>query len=153
MKKSLATLTFTALALSTIAISGLVSRYTASAESKLNSSRMAPAASAVAQEVVSAELTTGIVMPKVPIFALNANNAIFVLQPGATSFTRLGRINTANGNLIGIDFRPSNKLLYALTDTGTVYTVALGANTLGATTLGAATKVSTLSPRCDGGYQ
>lgn len=148
MKKPLAKLTFTALALSAMAIPGLMSRYSASAESKLNSSQMAPAASAAAQELVTTELSTGIVMPGKPVYALNANNAIFVLQPGATSFTRLVRIDNANGNFIGIDFRVSDRRLYALTDTGTVYTVALGS-----ANLGAITRVSTVSPRFDSGYQ
>ena len=145
MKKSLATLMFTALALSAIAIPVLMSRYSASAESKLNS---APAARAAAQDTVSAELTTGIVMPSVPIYALNTNNVILILRPGDTNFSRLVKVNNANGNLIGIDFRPADRRLYALTDTGTIYTIALGA-----TNLGAVTRVSTMSPRFDGGYQ
>src|SRR5262250_3365750 len=146
MKKSLATLTFTALALSATVIPGLMSRRSASAESKLNSSQVAPAASAAAQ--TTTDLATGIVMPTVNIYALNTNNVILILQPGATNFTRLVRVNQANGNLIGIDFLVSDKRLYALTDTGTLYTISLGA-----TNLGAVTKVSALSPRFDAGYQ
>jgi len=146
MKKSLATLTFTALALSATVIPGLMSRHSASAESKLNSSQVALAASAAAQ--TTTDLTTGIVMPPVPIYALNTNNVILILQPGATNFTRLVRVNQSNGNLVGIDFRPADKRLYALTDTGTLYTIALGA-----TNLGAVTKVSALTPRFDAGYQ
>jgi hypothetical protein len=148
MKKTLAALTFTALALSAMAIPSLMSRYSVSAESKLNSSQTAPVASVAAQELTSAELSTGIVMPKVPIFALNTNNVILVLRPGDTNFSRLVRINKADGNLIGIDFRVSDGRLYALTDTGSVYTIALGA-----ANLGALTKVSNVSPRFDGGYQ
>ena len=130
MKKSLATLAFTALALSAMAFPSLMRRSSASAETKLNTSQtsMAPAASAAAQDLTATtDLATGIVMPKVPIYALNTNNVILVLQPGATNFTRLVRVNQSNGNLIGIDFRPADKRLYALTDTGTLYTIALGA--------------------------
>lgn len=149
MKKSLATLMFTALALSVMAIPGLVSRYSVSAESKLNSSQMAPAASAAAQTLATTtDLATGIVMPSVPVYALNTNNVILVLRPGDTNFSRLVRVNQANGNLIGIDFRPFDKRLYALTDTGTLYTIALGA-----ANLGAVTRVSNMSPRFDAGYQ
>src|SRR5215470_246780 len=149
MKKSLATLTFTALALSATVIPGLMSRHSASAESKLNSSQVAPAANAAAQDLATTtDLATGIVMPTVPMYALNTNNVILVLQPGATNFTRLVRVTKANGNLIGIDFRVSDKRLYALTDTGTLYTISLDA-----TNLGAVTKVSALSPRFDSGYQ
>jgi hypothetical protein len=145
MKKSLATLTFTAFALAVMVIPSLMGSYSTSAESKLNS---APAASAAAQDIVSAEVTTGIVMPPVPMYALNTNNVILVLRPGDTNFSRLVKITAANGNLIGIDVRPADKRLYALTDTGTIYTIALGA-----ANLGAVTRVSTMSTRFDGGYQ
>jgi uncharacterized protein DUF4394 len=145
MKKSLAILTFTVFALSAMVIPGLVSRYSASAESKLNS---APAASAAAQDVVSAELTTGVTLPNRDLYALNTNNVLFVMYAGTTSFTRLVRLDDGNSNFIGIDFRPADNRLYALTDTGILYTVALGS-----TNLGALTKVSTLSPRFNAGYQ
>jgi hypothetical protein len=145
MKKSLATLTFTALALCAMAIPVLVSRYSASAESKLNS---APAASAAAQDLVSAELTTGAVLPARDIYALNTNNVLFVMYAGTTSFTRLTRLEAGSSTFIGIDFRPADNRLYALDDTGTLYTVALGA-----ANLGALTKVSTLSPRFNSGFQ
>jgi Domain of unknown function (DUF4394) len=136
MKKSLATLTFTALALSATLIPGLMSRHSASAK--------------VAQDITTTttDLATGIVMPNVPIYALNTNNVILVLRPGDTNFSRLVRITTANGNLIGIDFRPADRRLYALTDRGTLYTIALGS-----LNLGAVTRVSNLTPRFDGGYQ
>src|SRR5215813_6754287 len=148
MKKSLATLTFTALALSAMLITGLMSRHSASAESKLNSSQVAPAAGAAAQDPTLATADTGIIMPKTAIYALNANNVLFFLTPPATSFTRLVRVTQADGNLIGIDFRVSDGLLYALTDTGSIYTIDLST-----TNLGAVTKVSSISPRFAGGFQ
>jgi hypothetical protein len=70
------------------------------------------------------------------------------MPAGTTGFTRLVRLDDNNSNFIGIDFRPADRRLYALTDTGTIYTIALGA-----TNLGAVTRVSTMSPRFDGGYQ
>src|SRR5262249_40186620 len=90
---------------------------------------------------------TGIVMPKTNLYALNADNVLFVLAPGATSFTRLFRVTTTNGNLIGIDFRPADRLLYAVTDAGGIYTINL--------TSGAATLVSNLTTPTpfSGGYQ
>src|SRR5215831_6375489 len=150
MKKSLATLTFTALALSATVIPGLMSRHSASAASKLNSSRasVASAASLAAQDPTLATADTGVILPKTAIYALNANNVLFVLQPGATSFTRLTNVTHADGNLIGIDFRVSDGLLYALTDTGSIYTIDLST-----TYLGVATKVSSISPRFAGGFQ
>ncbi len=87
-------------------------------------------------------------MPKTNIYALNADNTIFVLTPGSTSFNRLVRVKTADGNLIGIDFRVSDGLLYALTDTGSIYTINLSSSKLGATT-----EVSDLNPRFAGGFQ
>lgn len=145
MKKSLATLALTTLALSVMVIPSLMGGYSTSAESKLNP---APAASAAAQDLVSAELTTGIVMPNFPLYALNTNNVILILRPGETTFSRLVKVTAADGNLIGIDFRPADRRLYALSDKGTIYTIALGS-----ANLGAVTRVSSMSPRFDGGYQ
>jgi hypothetical protein len=86
-------------------------------------------------------------MPSIGIYALDQNNTLFILKPGATSFTQLVRVRGVNGSLIGLDFRPADRKLYALTDTDTVYTINLGSN------LGAATQVSTVSPGFDGGFQ
>jgi hypothetical protein len=135
MKKTLATLTFAALALSAMAIPSLMSRYSTSAEA--------------AQTTVSADLTAtgGVTLPAKNIYALNNNNVLFVMKAGTTSFTRVARLQETggNGNFIDIDFRPLDKKLYALTDEGNLYTVALGT--------GALTKVSSLSPVFNGGYQ
>ena len=134
MKKSLATLTITALALSAMVIPSLMSRYSASAKATQT----------------TADLTTanGLTLPARDLYALNTNNVLFVMYAGTTSFTRLVRLDDGNSNFIGIDFRPANNQLYALTDTGILYTVALGA-----ANLGALTKVSALAPRFDAGYQ
>jgi hypothetical protein len=103
---------------------------------------------ASSQDTAFAAQSTGIIMPKTSIYALNANNTIFVLPRGATNFSRLGRVTTTNGNLIGIDFRVSDGLLYAVTDTGSLYTIGLSSSRLGA-----ATPVSNLAPRFAGGFQ
>lgn len=135
MKKSLATLTFTALVLSAMAIPSLISRYSTSAEA--------------AQDTITADLTAtgGVTLPNRNIYALNNNNVLFLMKAGTTSFTRVARLQETggNGNFIGIDFRRTDNKLYALTDEGNLYTVALGT--------GALTKVSTLSPVFNGGYQ
>ncbi len=151
MRKSLATLTFTALTLSITLSPGIVSRYSASADSELESSHtsITPSASSSAMNFVPQD--SGIVMPKVGIYALNADNTIFVLTPGSTSFTRLVRVTGVDGNLIGIDFRPADgnrSSVYALTDTGSLYTINLTS-----TGLGAATLVSKLTTRFPGGIQ
>jgi hypothetical protein len=131
MKKSLATLTFTALALSATLIPGLMSRHSANAKAM--------------QDLTT---TNGVTLPNRSMYALNTNNVLFLMAAGTTSFTRLVRLDDGNSNFIGIDFRPADRRLYALTDTGTLYTVALGA-----ANLGALTKVSALTPRFDAGYQ
>jgi Domain of unknown function (DUF4394) len=148
MKKSFAALTFTALALAAMVIPSFISRYSASAESKLNSSQtsMTLAASATAQDATVAA-QAGVQMPRIGIYGLGQNNTLFILRPGATSFTQLVRVTGVNGSLIGMDFRPSDGKLYAVSDTDIVYTINLGNN------LGAATRVSRISPSFDGGFQ
>jgi hypothetical protein len=142
-KMSITGLTFTTLVLASSLIFGLMSRQAAKAKSEFNSSgaSVSSAASFVTQD-------SGVVLPRTGIYALNADNTIFVLPPGATSFTRLVRVTQANGNLIGIDFRVADGLLYALTDTGSLYTISLSSNNLGAVTF-----VSNLSPRFAGGFR
>src|SRR5215468_1813493 len=125
MKKSFVSMTIAALALAATLILGLTDKYSASATQ-----------------------TTGVVLPKTNIYALNADNTIFVMAPGATSFTRLVRVTQANGNLIGIDFRVADGALYAVTDTGSIYTINLSPTNLGGVTL-----VSNLTPRFPSGYQ
>jgi len=157
MKKSLTTLTFTALALAATLIPGLMSASSASGKSELDPSYKSistlPTAGFAAAQDPTTFASTGIVMPKTPIYALNVDNTILVLAPGATSFVRLVRVANASvdGNLIGIDFRPAdgnNNSLYAVTDTGKIYTINLTANGLGAATL-----VSSLTTRFPSGYQ
>jgi len=151
-KKPFITLTFIILAMVASLTFGLIGRNSADANSKLNLSNAPVSSSSVknasSQDTAFAAQSSGIVLPKTSIYALNANNTIFVLQPGATSFSRLGRVTTANGNLIGIDFRVSDGLLYAVTDTGSLYTIGLNSSRLGAATL-----VSNLTPRFAGGFQ
>src|SRR5215475_9801589 len=151
-KKPFITLTFIILAMVASLTFGLIGRNSADANSELNLSNAPVSSSSVknasSQDTAFAAQSSGIVLPKANIYALNANNTIFVLTPGATSFSRLGRVTTANGNLIGIDFRVSDGLLYAVTDTGSIYTIGLSSSRLGAATL-----VSNLTPRFAGGFQ
>ena len=140
MKKSLATLTFTALALSAMAIPSLMSRYSTKAEAAQDAGTITLDATAVQ--------ASGATLPNRNIYALNNNNVLMVMRAGTTSFTRLARLDDGNSNFIGIDFRPADKRLYALTDTGILYTVALGS-----TNAGALTKVSTMTTRFNSGFQ
>src|SRR2546428_4296816 len=142
-KISITGVTFITLVLAASSIFGLMRGHSAEAKTGFNSST-APTTSAVGL----AAQDSGVVLPKTAIYALNADNTIYVLPPGATSFSRLARVTGVNGNLIGIDFRVADGQLYALTDTGSIYTISLSS-----TNLGAATLVSNLSPRFAGGFQ
>jgi uncharacterized protein DUF4394 len=158
MKKASAVLTVTSLALAASLAYGLMSGRSASAISEHNPSNISgisgisgASASAAASSSAMNLAAQSVRLTKTPIYALSTNNTIFVLWPGATGFTRLVRVTQANGNLIGIDFRPAagnNNALYALTDTGSIYTVNLTA-----TGLGAVTKVSDLTTRFPSGVQ
>jgi hypothetical protein len=99
----------------------------------------------VSRNTAGAAMTLqGITLPNASIFGLTSDNTLFVLTPGTSTPTRVGRVSNINGNLIGIDFRPADGKLYGLTDTGNLYTITTG---------GVATLVSTLSPRFAGGFQ
>jgi|SRR5262245_24564766 len=96
-------------------------------------------------------IIAGLTLPNVPIYALTGDNAIYVLNPGTTQYSRLGRVNNTNGgNLIGIDFRPADNtptILYGLTDTGSLYKIDVSATA----TFGTTTLISTTNPRYTGG--
>jgi hypothetical protein len=150
LKKVFATLTFISLAFAASLTYSLMSGHSTSAKSAYSPSNIsaAPAASSAA---VSA--AAQVVMPRTAIYALDTDNTIFILVPGTTSFVQLVRVPDGNvdGNLIGLDFRPAqgnNNVVYAVTDTGKIYTISLRAGSLGAATL-----VSTMTPGLPSGYQ
>jgi hypothetical protein len=155
LKKAFATLTITSLALAASLTYGLMSGHSTiakSADSPFNISA-APAASSSAVSAAAQTTAAGIIMPRTPVYALDTDNTLFILVPGTTNFVRLVRVADAqvNGNLIGIDFRPgdgNNNSLYAVTDTGNIYTISLRAGTLGRATL-----VSAMTTRFPSGYQ
>ncbi len=118
----------------------LVGRYSANAKSRLNSS-LTSISSAVTTQ------TTTLTMPKVNIYALTTDNQIYVLKPDPLSYALVGRVPRTNGDLIGLDFRPADGGLYAVTDTGKVLLINLATSPLGVTV------ASTLSPRFAGGFQ
>lgn len=96
-------------------------------------------------------IARGVDLPNVPIYALTSDNAIYVLRTNGSQYVRLGRIDVSDGgNVIGIDFRPADNTpnrLYALTDRGGIYNVALGGSSVGSANL-----VSTMNPRFTGGF-
>jgi hypothetical protein len=151
-KKPFITLTIITLALAASLTLGLMGGHSANAKNgpSLSNASISPLSemNVSSHNTFFASQSSGIGLPKTSIYALNADNTIFVLPPGGAFFIPLGRVTTTNGNLIGIDFRVSDGLLYALTDTGSLYTIGLTT-----TRLGAATLVSNLSPRFAGGFQ
>jgi hypothetical protein len=152
VKKAFPALTIFSLALAATLTYGLMGGHSTSAKSAPSPSlTAAPAASSSA--TLAAAQTTGVVMPRTPVYALDTDNTIFVLVPGTTTFVRLVRPadGSIDGNLTGVDFRVgdgNNNSLYAVTDTGKIYTIGLTAATLGRATL-----VSTMTPRFPSGYQ
>jgi Domain of unknown function (DUF4394) len=84
----------------------------------------------------------------VNIFAVTTENTLYVLPPGYNYYYSLGRISGIAGNdVIGLDFRPADRQLYALTDGGRLYTINYNASPP------SATLVSTLTPRFPSGFQ
>src|SRR5215510_10622863 len=76
--------------------------------------------------------------------ALTNANRIIVLNVSAQPVRTID-VSTSIGNLIGIDYRVADNLLYAVTDTGGIYTIDFRAAD------GAPKLVSKLTVRFDGG--
>ena len=94
-------------------------------------------------------VAAGVTLPRVNVYALTSDNAIYVLRPGAGQYVRLGRVNTPDGgNLIGMDFRPADNKLYGLTDLGTLYTIDVSV-----ARFGQVVQVSKMSTRFTGGFE
>ncbi len=107
-------------------------------------------AAAAAMQQYSSSSSRSVRLPNADIYALNNQNVIFVMRPGMRSFQPLFQVRNIDGNLIGLDFRPSDgnaNMVYGLTDAGSVYQISL-VRPLGATTL-----VSRVTPRFGGGFQ
>jgi hypothetical protein len=132
-RKYVTALTLAALAVAISLALGLMSKNSASSIGTLNA--------------VSAASAQNITLPNnVAIYAVNTDNVLYVLQPGSQNFNRIGNITgIGQGNVIGIDYRVSNNLLYGLTDQGQLVTI----NTSNAT----ASQTSTLQTPFGGGFQ
>jgi hypothetical protein len=77
------------------------------------------------------------------LVGLAGNNRLVIFSPDRLSQTRQITLDNLNGNLIGIDVRPANSLLYGLTSNNKLYTINLST--------GKAEMVSNLSNPLDGG--
>jgi len=134
-KKKFIGMTFLAMALAAISAFVLMGRHSVSAATTLSAS-------------TTAQATT---MPPVFIFALTSDNTLYVLPPNSITptYLSLGRVTGIGGfDLIGIDFRPADKKLYALSDGGSLYTINFNVSPP------TATLVSALNtPRFPSGFQ
>lgn len=85
-------------------------------------------------------------LPKADIYALDNDNTLW-RRPGCTGlgFTREFVIRDVVGQVVGIDYRPSDGMLYAVTDTGGVYRIDIAK--------GRSTLVSPLTVNFAGGAQ
>jgi Ca2+-binding RTX toxin-like protein len=72
------------------------------------------------------------------LFALTDKNSLVSFDPDRPDQATSIQVTGISGNLIGIDLRPANGLLYGVTDTNNIYTINV--NT------GAATLVSSIAP-------
>ena len=79
----------------------------------------------------------------VALTGLTDNNTLLLFDSATPRDVTRVRVTGATGNLLGIDLRPANNLIYGLTDTNNIYTI----NPFS----GAATLVSTLSVPFTGG--
>src|SRR5215468_6241275 len=109
VKKAFATVTITSLALAASLTYSLMSGHSTSAKSAYSPSTISavPAASSLAVSAAAQTTTTGIVMPRTPVYALDTDNTIFVLVPGTTTFARLFRVahTAVKSYVTRIDFR------------------------------------------------
>lgn len=83
--------------------------------------------------------------PVYKIIGLTSDNTLVRYDYNSRRSNQTIKIKGVDGNVLGIDFRPANGKLYAITDTDKIYT--LNGNS------GVATLVSTLSVSFSGGFQ
>ncbi len=93
---------------------------------------------------------SGVNLPGIDLFGLDADNTIWVKRACDSDFRRMIRVSPflAGEALIGIDGRASDGYLYAVSDNGTIYQLVLFPGGQGTTV-----RVSVVSPRFAGGYQ
>jgi hypothetical protein len=85
---------------------------------------------------VGAGQPSGLILPRADVIFLDAENGLWRQRACAGFCRREITVSGLSGQLIGIDYRPSDGLLYGLDDTGRLYTIDAR---------GAATQVSTLT--------
>lgn len=109
---------------------------------QLGKNTMAISLAACLQTFVTAPAST---TPMYKIVGLTSNNTLVRYGYNSQRSNQTMNIKGVDGNVLGIDFRPANGMLYAITDTDKIYTVNGDS--------GIATLVSTLSVSFNGGFQ
>lgn len=66
---------------------------------------------------------SGIIAPRTDVYGLDADNTLWLWRAGTTGFRREIQVRGVAGQLLGIDFRPANGLLYTLDDTNRLYVI------------------------------
>ncbi len=79
------------------------------------------------------------------LIGLASNNTLVLFNSNQPRTARNVRVTGVEGTLLGIDFRPANRMLYGVTNANKIYTIDPSS--------GAATLVSTLSTPFTGGMQ
>jgi Domain of unknown function (DUF4394) len=130
IKKKLTILTFTMLAFAVSLTFGLMGNHSATATTNSNTAAVTAA--------LFPGLSAQVPGLNVQYYAINANNEFFVLQ--GTNFNRVNTITNLTGGdrIIGIDTRPADGQIYALSNNSRLYTIN-PANAV-------ATLVSTIAP-------
>lgn len=93
---------------------------------------------------------SGVQLPPTDLYALDADNALWLWRACGNGFQRMIQVRLFNAgeSLIGIDFRPADGYLYGLSDKGNLYQIDVSPPGRGNTIL-----VSALNPRFAGGNQ
>ncbi len=93
--------------------------------------------------LVSNQIATSEACDSVDLVGLNTQNQLVLIDSSASTAAFTVPVTGITGDLIGIDFRPANGLLYGLTTSNILYTINL--------VTGAATQASQLSVPFNGG--
>lgn len=93
---------------------------------------------------------SGVQLPPVDIFALDNDNTLWIKPACGGSFSRMVRVRPrlSNEQIIGIDFRPADGYLYAVSDNGSIYQIDTSPPGRGNIVL-----VGAINPRFGGGVQ
>ncbi|AFZ28866.1 putative lipoprotein [Gloeocapsa sp. PCC 7428] len=82
--------------------------------------------------------------PVYKVIGLKSDNTLVTYEYNSRRSNKI-KIKGVDGNVLGIDFRPANNQLYAITDTDKIYTINSDS--------GVATLISSLSVSFSGGFQ